>query len=122
MKINRLTRSKNGRIPRSMAARARRPGARAGAIQGAPGLRALEPQRERRRRQLLEVAAQLIVDEGVDALRMARVADLAGCARPLVYHYFATREELLFALVVDAEERFERAGLWPEIDRAIASL
>src|SRR5262245_58955782 len=85
-------------------------------------LRALEPQRDRRRRQLLEVAARLIVAEGVEAARMARIADLAGCARPLVYHYFRTREELLLALVLDAEERFERAGLWPEIDRAIRSL
>jgi len=98
---------------------------RAGAAREATrlgGLRALEPQRERRRRQLLEVAAHLIVVEGVDAARMARIADLAGCARPLVYHYFETREDLLLALVLDAEERFERAGLWPEIDRAIQSL
>jgi AcrR family transcriptional regulator len=88
-----------------------------------PGrLRALEPQRDRRRRQLLEVAAHLVVREGVEAVRMARVADLAGCARPLVYHYFKTREDLLLALVLDAEERFERAGTWPEIDRAIESL
>lgn len=97
-------------------AREPRPAARLGR------LRALEPQRDRRRRQLLEVAAHLVVREGVEAVRMARIGDLAGCARPLVYHYFKTREDLLLALVLDAEERFERAGIWPEIDRAIAGL
>ena len=113
-----------------MAVRARRVpgGAHGGArrARGAPARaaapRALEPQGDRRRRQLLEVAAHLVVREGVEAARMGRIADLAGCARPLVYHYFATREDLLLALVLDAEERFERAGIWPEIDRAIASL
>jgi len=106
------------RIPvRARAGAARRRGAARRA-----GPAALEPQGDRRRRQLLEVAAHLVVREGVEAARMARIADLAGCARPLVYHYFATREDLLLALVLDAEERFERAGIWPEIDRAIASL
>ena len=59
----------------------------------------LERHGERRRRQLVEVAAHLIETEGPDAVRMARVAELAGCTRPLVYRYFPQREDLLAAVV-----------------------
>jgi AcrR family transcriptional regulator len=62
---------------------------------------ALEPHGDRRRRQLLEVAAHLVESEGPDAVRMPRVAELAGCARTLVYRYFPQREDLLAGIAAD---------------------
>lgn len=63
--------------------------------------RPAEPERldrERRRDMLLDVAAALATEGGVDAVAMDQVADRAGVSRPLVYKHFANREELLGAL------------------------
>ena len=60
----------------------------------------LESSATRRRRQLTRVASHLIETEGVGAVRMERIAELAGCSRPLVYRYFHGRDDL-FAAVLD---------------------
>lgn len=60
-----------------------------------------EPQGERRRRQFIEIARQLIVEEGVEAVRVPRVAELAGCGRTLFYRYFPRREDLLMAVLTE---------------------
>ena len=63
------------------------------------------------RERILEAACDLIAAEGIDDVRIARVAMRAGASTALVHHYFSTREELLeqallhsFELV--GEERF----------------
>lgn len=61
----------------------------------------LESQGQRRRAQLVRVAAMLIERDGVDNLRMAGVAKAAGCARQVVHTYFARREDLLRAVLVE---------------------
>ncbi len=66
---------------------------------------AFEPHGERRRRQLIRAASLVIEADGVDAMRMPRVAEVAGCARSLVYHYFPTREDLFVAVVEHFHER-----------------
>jgi AcrR family transcriptional regulator len=58
----------------------------------------LESQAERRRAQLLAVTAHLVVTSGVDAVTHAAVAEAAGCARTLVYRYFPSRTDLLYAV------------------------
>jgi len=65
----------------------------------------LEPHGERRRAQLIRAAAYVIEAEGLDALRMPRVAEVAGCARSLVYRYFPRREDLLVAVTSEFYER-----------------
>lgn len=81
-------------------------------MQADPGVLALEPHAARRRRQLVRAASLVIETEGVDAMRMPRVAELAGCARSLVYHYFPTRDDLLVAVVEHFYERLaERLDL-----------
>ena len=60
---------------------------------------AIESSAERRRRQLTRVASHLIETDGVDAVQMERIAELAGCSRPLVYRYFRGRDELLAAVL-----------------------
>ncbi len=67
----------------------------------------LEPHGNRRRRQLLRVAAHIIESEGVDALRMPRIAELAGCARSLVYRYFPRREDVFCAVIAEFYEQLE---------------
>jgi AcrR family transcriptional regulator len=69
---------------------------------------ALASHGELRRGQLVRVAAHVIENEGLDALRMPRVAELAGCARSLVYRYFPRREDLCLAVVSEFYERLEQ--------------
>jgi AcrR family transcriptional regulator len=66
---------------------------------------------EQTRERILESAAELISEEGIDEVRIARVATRARVSTSLVHHYFSTREELLTgALMLSfdlaAEERF----------------
>ena len=68
---------------------------------------ALEPHGDRRRKQLVRVAAHVIEEEGIDSLRMARVAEVAGCARTLVYRYFPSREDLFLAVISEFYEQLE---------------
>jgi AcrR family transcriptional regulator len=71
-----------------------------------------------RRNQLLDVAAAIIEKEGVEALRPARLAELAGCARTLVYRYFPRRDDLLIGVTAlfyeHLDERLSR------VDQALA--
>jgi AcrR family transcriptional regulator len=66
------------------------------------------------RERILEAACDLIAADGIDDVRIARVAMRAGASTALVHHYFSTREELLeqallhsFEMVGD--ERFAEA-------------
>lgn len=65
----------------------------------------LEPQGERRRRQLVAIAARVIEQEGVDAVRIPHVAELAGVGRTALYRYFPRREDLLAAVANEFDER-----------------
>lgn len=47
------------------------------------------------RDRILESACEAIAAEGIDDVRIARVAQRAGASTALVHHYFSTREELL---------------------------
>lgn len=63
------------------------------------------------RERILEAAADLVAAEGIDNVRIARVAMRAGASTALVHHYFSTREELLeqallHSFEVVADERF----------------
>jgi AcrR family transcriptional regulator len=61
--------------------------------------------REDRQRQLLDVAWQLVREEGTDALTLGRLAEQAGITKPVVYDHFATRPGLLAALYQDFDAR-----------------
>jgi AcrR family transcriptional regulator len=50
---------------------------------------------ERRRDQLLEVGLRLFAEQGFAATTIADIAREAGVAHGLVYHYFASKDELL---------------------------
>jgi AcrR family transcriptional regulator len=56
---------------------------------------------------ILDAACDLIAEEGIDDVRIARVAQRANASTALVHHYFSTREELLEQALIHS---FERAG------------
>ncbi len=63
------------------------------------------------RERILEAACEAIAAEGIDDVRIARVAMRAGVSTALVHHYFSTREELLEQALVHSyglagEDRF----------------
>ena len=53
---------------------------------------------ELRRAQLLLVAKELILSEGVEALRHATVAERAGVTRAVIYRYFPTQADFFVAI------------------------
>ncbi|MFO0576500.1 MAG: TetR/AcrR family transcriptional regulator [Polyangia bacterium] len=75
--------------------------------------------RDTRRRQLLDVTAQILTAQGVEHVQITEVAERAGVSRPLVYRLFPTRRALVEALLQDFAarlgERFQAALLttWP---------
>ncbi len=64
--------------------------------------------RAAQRAALLRAAADLIVTEGVAAVTHGAVGERAGIARSSVYDYFATRDELLVAVAINAFEEWDR--------------
>ncbi|MBK5224702.1 MAG: TetR/AcrR family transcriptional regulator [Acidimicrobiia bacterium] len=73
--------------------------------------------RDDRREMLLDVAAELVVDDASEAVSMEQVAERAGVSRPLVYKHFANRDELLGALY-RREARRLHAALVGEVEAA----
>jgi AcrR family transcriptional regulator len=67
----------------------------------------LAPPAQETRDRILEAACELIAAEGIDEVRIARVAMRAGASTSLVHHYFSTREELLEQALLHS---FELAG------------
>jgi AcrR family transcriptional regulator len=63
------------------------------------------------RERILRAATELIASDGIDEVRIARVATRARASTSLVHHYFSTREELLAQALLQsfelaADERF----------------
>ena len=65
---------------------------------------------EERREQLLRVARGIIETEGVEALRPTRVAEVAGCTRPLIYQYFPRREDIFIAITEELYDVLEQTS------------
>jgi AcrR family transcriptional regulator len=69
------------------------------------------------RERILDAACDLIAADGIDDVRIARVATRAGASTALVHHYFSTREELLEEALIHSFELAgeERFGEPPEV-------
>jgi AcrR family transcriptional regulator len=59
------------------------------------------------RDRILEAACDVIAEHGIDDVRIARIATVAGVSPPLVHYHFATREALLSEAL---EHSFELLG------------
>ncbi len=66
---------------------------------------------EARREQILDQAARLILDEGLHAVSMERLARDVGVSKGLVYNYFPTREALLAALLHREQTELRDRGM-----------
>lgn len=77
--------------------------------------------RQDRQRQLLDMAWQLIREEGTDALTLGYLAEKAGVTKPVVYDHFTTRSGLLAALYQDFDRR-QTALLDAALDTCEATL
>lgn len=66
-----------------------------------PSRRRLSP--DLRRRQLLNVAYEILEEVGPEGMQISEVAARAGVSRPLVYRFYANRTELLIAVLDDFE-------------------
>ncbi|MFD0025691.1 TetR/AcrR family transcriptional regulator [Streptomyces sp. NPDC058382] len=58
--------------------------------------------RERTRAEIKEAALRQLADGGVAALALTRIAKEMGLSGPALYRYFASRDDLLHALIRDA--------------------
>ncbi len=58
-----------------------------------------------RRRQILDAAARLAVEEGLEGTSIARVAEAAGVAKGSIYLHFDSRQQLLAGLQADLWQR-----------------
>ena len=76
-----------------------------------------EPEKQYRRRMILDTAAQLLDERAYTAITMAEVAEQAGLAKGTVYLYFPTKEALFLAL----QQRM-LAEWFAELDAALAQL
>ena len=65
---------------------------------------------EERKQRLLDVAVQIVTEQGVEAVRIPEVAQAAGVTRPVVYRFFPNRRALVVGIledfVADLEARF----------------
>ncbi|WP_054811921.1 TetR/AcrR family transcriptional regulator [Nocardia arizonensis] len=65
--------------------------------------------RAAQRRAILDAARELLAEGGNEAPGLAAVAKRTGLARPSVYRYFRSREDLLEAVIADSFPRWSRA-------------
>ena len=63
---------------------------------------------EERRRQLLELGADLFARHAYDEVSMARVAREAKISKPLLYHYFPRKQDFFVATLAQAAEQVRR--------------
>lgn len=73
---------------------------------------------EARREQILDEAARLILEEGLYAVSMERLARDVGISKGLVYNYFPTRDALLTALLSREQAELRDRGMASALEAA----
>ena len=71
---------------------------------------------EVRRAEILDAAERLLVRRGIDAVSIADIAQEAGAAKGLLYHYFESKDDLIAVL----RERY-LSDWYSEIERLLAA-
>ncbi len=65
---------------------------------------------EIRRENILDVAARIVLEEGVSAVSMERLGREAGVSKALVYAYFDSQTDVLSALLMREHRHFQAKG------------
>src|SRR6201996_7935738 len=83
--------------------------------------RTQQQRRDQAETALLNAAAELVIEDGVHSLTLARVGERAGYSRGLVTHYFGSRQALLQRLARAAQSGFVPGldGAPPGLDRLL---
>ena len=71
--------------------------------------------RAQRKTQIVQAALEVFVEKGYDAANVSDVAQKAGVSQGTIYHYFPSKDELLWA----AYEAWEVQSLYGEIQQAL---
>lgn len=66
------------------------------------------PQRQKRRRQLVEAAGRVFARLGYHGMTMQHLADEAGVSVGLAYRYFPSKEQVLSTVILDILEDYQR--------------
>ena len=74
-----------------------------------------------RRDQLLQIAKDIILDEGIESLRHATVAKRAGVTRAVIYRYFPKQSDFFVAITGEFTQAIDQAMSKVEQDQAVAS-
>lgn len=69
-----------------------------------------------RRRQILEAAAELVLQQGCLPLPLEALATRVGVSKGLIYGYFPTQADLFNALLAEEHAALAGAGLWAALD------
>ncbi|WP_116087259.1 TetR/AcrR family transcriptional regulator [Tropicimonas sp. IMCC34011] len=62
---------------------------------------------EEKQRILLKEAAHVFASQGMDKASMSQIAKEAGVSKSLLYHYYPSKDALIFAIILDHLERME---------------
>jgi AcrR family transcriptional regulator len=73
--------------------------ARSGARSDTAPRRDTNPRKELVREELLDIAARMFDEHGFDRVSMAAIAREVGLGRSAIYHYFASKDEILASIV-----------------------
>jgi AcrR family transcriptional regulator len=65
-------------------------------------------QLDERRRQLLDAGAQLFAQHAYEEISMREIATAAGVSKPLLYHYFPSKNDLFKAAVAEKAAELQR--------------
>jgi AcrR family transcriptional regulator len=70
---------------------------------------------------VLSAAARLLTSHGAEDLSLRAIADAAGIGLASIYHYFASKEDLLLSLAIEGLDDLRRDILQLQADPAFAS-
>ncbi len=68
--------------------------------------------REERKEQILQAALHQFSTKGLFATRISDIAETAGIAQGLMYHYYKSKEEIYVELIADALDKMNSAVFW----------
>jgi AcrR family transcriptional regulator len=81
---------------------------------------------DERRRQLLDAGAALFAEHAFEEISMREIAQAAGVSKPLLYHYFPSKNDLFMAAVTEAaselQHLIEPSGEGTPVEQLTASL
>jgi AcrR family transcriptional regulator len=81
---------------------------------------------DERRRQLLDAGAALFAQHAYEEISMRQIAQAAGVSKPLLYHYFPSKNDLFMAAVTEAASELQNliapSGEGTPVEQLTASL